>query len=1214
MFPRESITFRCTVDVSSGWEYLWYHNSQGILPSKSNKYAIPFLDHSHSGQYFCKAKRGKDSSFSTEASETTSLQVSDPPTPTLKPLSPWLDVFEDELVELKCEVNNPDWTITWYKNRVELEEDIVLYLDEDLLNITLVSQTYQGVYACRASLPSRGVSSEFSNTANVTVYENIPKPTLSKQPAINSMYAGETVHFTCKVDFASGWEYQWYKNEHELTDTNKTISISLGVSDGGEYSCTATRSERTSTTISEKIRQEVLEIPVPSLKPVTQWLDVFPTESVKMSCGMQVSSDWTYTWYKDEKELQAVDAVLFGTDGTTLSISSASSSHRGKYSCSAKLKSRSVSSNHSSPLTLTVYDKKPTVTLEQDPEYKVMFPTESVTFTCYIDVSSEWKYMWYKDGNQLVATANTHSISHIGIQDGGSYTCQMKRGINQVFTTDSSQPIDLQVEANTPKPLMTQQPDVEKLYTGELVTFECTVKISSGWTYHWNKDGAQVLTNSSTFKIDVTHLSDSGTYECNATRDQTMLRTEHSDGRTLHISEIPVPSLKPVTQWLDVFPTESVMMSCGMQVSSDWTYTWYKDEKELQADDAVLFDTDGTTLSISSASSSHRGKYSCSAKLKSRSVSSNHSSPLTLTVYDKKPTVTLEQDPEYKVMFPTESVTFTCHIDVSSEWKYMWYKDGNQLVATANTHSISHIGIQDGGSYTCQMKRGINQVFTTDFSQPIDLQVEPNTPKPLMTQQPDVEKLYTGELVTFECTVKISSGWTYHWNKDGAQVLTNSSTFKIDVTRLSDSGTYECNATRDQTMLRTEHSDGRTLHISEIPVPSLKPVTQWLDVFPTESVNMSCGMQVSSDWTYTWYKDEKELQADGAVLFDTDGTTLSINSTSSSHRGKYSCSAKLKSRSVSSNHSLHLTLDVYDTKPRVMLMQDPTHSLMHTGDSVSFSCHTNVSSGWEYLWYKDGSPLDPFGNNYNISSVVTTHTGSYECQAKRGTGTIWHSEKSQAVRLDVEERPQASIILLTGWSEVFSTDSLVLRCEVMKSSEMWNYTWFKEGQRMDPAPSDKYIVTPQNDPEQSLYTCQGSRTGRPSYSRSSESFKTQNLLLKRRVLLSISGCLFFGIIAVFLGCIILRVIRKPVDDDDKPEEASLFLTMAQLKDCADAPYPLAEYITDADLNALPKEGNENGTICSETTPLPITLQEDQAVLTDVQKTTENNGGLVSFQQ
>lgn len=105
--------------------------------------------------------------------------------------------------------------------------------------------------------------------------------------------------------------------------------------------------------------------------------------------------------------------------------------------------------------------------------------------------------------------------------------------------------------------------------------------------------------------------------------------------------------------------------------------------------------------------------------------------------------------------------------------------------------------------------------------------------------------------------------------------------------------------------------------------------------------------------------------------------------------------------------------------------------------------------------------------------------------------------------------------------------------------------------------SEKLTVTPQDDPEQSLYTCQGIRTERPSYSRTSDSLKTKNLresnrslevmffspqiaflilmvcfyfefvVLKRRVLLSISGCIFFGIIAVFLGCIVLRVMRKP---------------------------------------------------------------------------------------
>lgn len=35
------------------------------------------------------------------------------------------------------------------------------------------------------------------------------------------------------------------------------------------------------------------------------------------------------------------------------------------------------------------------------------------------------------------------------------------------------------------------------------------------------------------------------------------------------------------------------------------------------------------------------------------------------------------------------------------------------------------------------------------------------------------------------------------------------------------------------------------------------------------------------------------------------------------------------------------------------------------------------------------------------------------------------------------------------------------------------------------------------------------------------------VVLKRRVLLSIAGCIVFGISTVCLGCIILRVFRKP---------------------------------------------------------------------------------------
>ncbi|KAM9350973.1 cell adhesion molecule CEACAM5 [Symphorus nematophorus] len=401
----------------------------------------------------------------------------------------------------------------------------------------------------------------------------------------------------------------------------------------------------------------------------------------------------------------------------------------------------------------------------------------------------------------------------------------------------------------------------------------------------------------------------------------------------------------------------------------------------------------------------------------------------------------------------------------------------------------------------------------------------------------------------------------------------------------------------------------------KIPVPSLTQQSPWLDVFPTENVKLSCDMDRSSNWRYTWYKDEQQLKAENAVSFESDSATLSISSASASHRGRYRCSATLKTRHVNSNFSSELTLDVYDTIPRVTLVQNPEHNVMHTGDSVSFNCHINVSSGWEYLWYKDGIQLAESGNSHTIRSVLTQNTGSYRCQTKRNGSTAFLSDQSQNVRLEIKERPQANIDLLTGWSEVFSTDSLVLQCGVQGSSDEWNYTWFKGNEEINLLPSKKHTVTPQDDPEQSLYTCKGiQETKRPFYSKTSDPFKTKNLLLKRRVLLSISGCIVFGIAAVFLGCIILRAIRKPAEDECKTEEPDLFVSMSKLKDRDDTACPLVQYITEAGLNSSPKEGEENGTICSETTPLPITSQEDQAAATETEDAKEENGGLVSFKQ
>ncbi|XP_056240199.1 titin isoform X1 [Seriola aureovittata] len=1069
----------------------------------------------------------------------------------------------------------------------------------------------------RSSFPTTVVPEMMPAT---TVYKPAI-PSLQQQSAWLEVFPSEKVELSC-VSGSSDLIITWYKNQELLQDADPNVSISADGSVltitaatqmAGSYICKVHHKTKGGTHSSSNS----LEVKVYANNPKltmerTPSLDkMYPGESVTFTCSVKEASGWEYLWSHNGSEIQAQST-------STYVINTIDHSNNGQYHCKAK-RGKDPFYTEEGKTSLQVSDPPaPSLTLEST--WRDVFEDELVLLKCGVG-DSTWKYIFYKNEQQLSHDSLREqdsdedglylNITSVTQADKGEYACKAQHNSRKAISGFSNR-INIMVYENTPEPTVSKDPDFNPMYVGETVNFTCNVAVASGWSYWWYKDGNDLSppTTSKTISIPLS-LSDGGEYSCQATRSGKT-STNVSAEISQEVREIPVPSLKNLTQWLDVFPTESVKLSCRMAEGTGWKHTWYKDGQKVQADNTVSFDSDGATLSISAASVKHAGKYTCMGHLQDRSVRSSPSSELTLTVYDKKPSVTLTQDPEYKVMFPEESVSFSCHINVSTGWEYLWYKDATEIGVSEKMYSINSVKTLNGGSYRCKAKRGRNQVFVSDSSQEIHLKVQAQKPKTLMTRDPDVNKVYAGELVSFKCKVPVSSGWEYQLVKNGKELSYNSG-FTIHKASSSDSGTYECKAKRDKSTYYAEHSGTWNLQIVEIPVPSLKMMTPWLDVFPSESVKLGCRMDGSSDWTYIWSKDGQKQPSDNSLSFDSDQRTLSISSASASHRGQYTCSAKLKSRSVFSTNSSGLTLRVYDTKPRVTLMQHPEHDVMHTEDSVSFSCHINVSSGWEYLWYKDGTPLAESENSHNISSVVTANTGSYSCQVKRGTNEVFQSDQSQAVRLNVNERPQAHIILLTGWSEVFATDSLVLKCEVRESKDMWNYTWFKEGKQIDLLHlPEKHTVTPQNDPNQSLYTCYGVRNGRPSYSKRSDSFKTKSLLLKRRLLLAISGLLFFGLIAVFLGCIVLRVFRKPADDDDKPEEENLFLTMAQMKDRTDAPCPLVEYITDASLNEPCKEVDENGTSCSETTPLPITTQEDKAVTTE--STEENNGGLVSFKQ
>ncbi|XP_020785663.2 hemicentin-1-like [Boleophthalmus pectinirostris] len=1138
------------------------------------------------------------------------------PVPSVHLQSQWSKVFPSEQIKLSCEINSKSWTITWYRDEQEVRpSDSSVILSEESQNLTVnaEAQSQSGKYRCKGnSKTNTSVSTTYSNAVQITVLGEKLKPTLSINENRQSVFVGEAFTIRClisqSVSASSSWEYVWYLNDNPMHKSFKDeyTVVSAEESHDGDYSCKVRRGGVTVSTASDTINVKVSEIPIPTLKFLNVWPEVIENEEVSLHCET-AGPDWAVTWLRDGVQVAQNPNIKFTEQGARLIMLSASKSLQGRYTCKALHNTRHVSSGQSQPVIIKIHDT-PKPTLSKSPNLNKMYVGETVNFTCAVLLSAGWIYKWSKDDVDIVHTGPTLSIV-LQLTNGGGYSCKAFRGS---VTTLSS---DKMTQAVDDVPAVKLHSLWSDVYKNEAVTLSCDAG-STDWRFSWLKNGQpltgddllKITDEGSTLQIVSASMSHTGTYVCKAQHKTRTVSSNLSQPLNVKVYEIPVPQLTPLTSWMDVFPSETVELGCGVSSApQNWTYQWKKDDQTVNTD--VFFDPDHAKLSIRSASASHKGQYKCRATLKSRHVVTSFSTPRTLKVYDQKPQPTLVQHPDYSILFPQEPMKFHCQINVSSGWEFVWYQNEKELQSNQSRYEVTSPDITDSGSYSCKVKRGKTHSFSF-MSHVKKVEIRKDMPKPVLSQWPDVDKVYLGELVVFKCELNVSSDWEYHWLKKGHTIPVVSASYTVTATHLQEED-YKCKAKRRKTLFETE-SQPKVINISEIPIPSVSNLTSWLDAFPTETVKLRCGMETSaSDWSYTWSKDGQMIKSEDNMKIDQDGSVLTIVS-SVSHTGEYSCMANHKKRLVKSNYGLGIRLEVYDAKPRVTLVQDLEFNTFYTEDSIYFNCGVNVSSGWDYTWFKNNN-FETSGPNYTIKHAHTSHSGEYNCRAKRGKGeTVFHTDHSRSVAIKVKERPSAALQLLTGWSEVFSTDSLVLQCEAVDSEDDdWKFEWFKGSEIIEQPFSKKHTVTPQNDPDQNQYTCKGKRDGRPAYTKTSEPLKTTNLLLKRRVLLSISGCVVFGLCAVFLGCIVLRVCRKPVVDQEKPDEVDLFLTRAELS--KHAPNPLTEYVTDEDLKDIAKEADENGTISCESTLLPIKAKEDEATPSDSNNTT-GNGEMVSFKQ
>ncbi|KAK2817447.1 hypothetical protein Q5P01_025638 [Channa striata] len=147
-------------------------------------------------------------------------------------------------------------------------------------------------------------------------------PSVSVSPQSDIMEGG-SVTLTCSSDSNSATNYTWYKkNQTEINKEPQLVFSSIQSSDSGHYYCTVENElgRRTSKDVFINVEYPP-KVPSVSVSPSAE---IVEGSSVTLTCSSDRNSAATYTWYKNQTEINKEPQLVF---------SSIQSSDSGQYYC-----------------------------------------------------------------------------------------------------------------------------------------------------------------------------------------------------------------------------------------------------------------------------------------------------------------------------------------------------------------------------------------------------------------------------------------------------------------------------------------------------------------------------------------------------------------------------------------------------------------------------------------------------------------------------------------------------------------------------------------------------------------------------------------------------------------------------------------------------------------------------------------------------------------
>ncbi|XP_054643858.1 obscurin-like protein 1 isoform X15 [Dunckerocampus dactyliophorus] len=926
--------------ILSGRRYLLYEDREGYFTLK-----VLYCKQKDNGVYVCAA--------SNTAGQTLSavhLSVKEPPVRFKQPLID-LEVWEQDLAVLECEVPEDSVPITWYLEDRRLQPGAKYGMEEwgtkRRLTIRDIGVDDDGIYLCE--MPDGGRS-----IAEVAV----KGPIMRKLPRKVDVLEGENAAFCVEVE-KEEMDIHWYKDGVELRETHQTILKSFGRThilvfvntmpqDSGYVTFFVGRS-KTSSQLRVKAAKHC-----PPSSPVGVQINTERANAALLSWTPAQDSRKNppsgYVLERQEVGTGSQEWLQCLTTDSATSVEILGDS----VPCEADYRFRICSVNKYGKSNNVEFPRAvhlvPVARIQAPLQDALVPEGQDAVFS--IELSASVIGSWFLNGTQLqederfsMRRSRTHQSLRIqGVRDteNGAEITFIAYGIR-----DSAA---LYIQAPLVKFSPLSEMDRNKFVEiGNPIVLYCELSDPVA-PVHWYKNGVELQTtdglhiqSEGTMRrivIQSAEFSHSGVYCCDAIDDVIRFNVE-VEAPSVRFSATPEAERNKT-----IYAGCPIILQCELS-DHDAQVHWYKDGAKLFPQSGVDIQTDGLVrkLVIPSADFYHSGLYCCKTK----------GDTITFSVNIKAPPVkfcTIAEEMRTKWIEEGSPVVLQCVVS-DPEALVCWFKDETELMSDSdleihsegNTRTlvVQSAELCHSGVYQCTTKddtmdfqvaiKAKPVMSSTDFDFERTMSFEMDTPMVLESEIADPTlpvQCYTDGVKLFPLE---------EWNMPSQGTLRQ----LIVPTELMHSGQYDC---------ETSDDTGHVAVDIKAPLVPLSPSPKCVEKQSLEApcpTEPACEIANPAAQVSLQKAKATDLNLEQDFKMEAIKKTLVIEPTHPSNSGAYYCAtADDVAPLVVNNQVPAVTYGPDVQRAESAEVPCPIVQQFEISDPIAKAC-----------WYKDGTPVSP---------------------------------------------------------------------------------------------------------------------------------------------------------------------------------------------------------------------------------------------------------------